>query len=202
MGPDAKRGTRIANHSYGLTPPSSLDAAGNPGVPNGLHLQTLYLDWAAVNQNILHVISGDENTWANASRQRANGVNGPLPRTDTLIIDAYNSLVVGATQQRAANGRFDEVSNWSNPKPSSRCTWVEDRRRRPRRGQLPVHAPPDERRRHGLHRAGAHCSTSSRPTTALTRSSPVRQTWGPASTPTCQRWSIARPPAHPRRWFL
>jgi len=110
-------GVTVVNHSYGLTPADSLDAAGNNGVPNGNHLQVLYFDWSAVHNDLLHVIAGDENFWRNASIW---ALPSPQPRTDTLIIDNFNGIVVGATQQRRAFNptidpdRFDEVSNWSN----------------------------------------------------------------------------------------
>jgi hypothetical protein len=105
-------GVRVVNHSYGLFVEDSLDSAGNNGSPNGLHLQTLYMDWSAVHHDVIHVIAGDENSW----RNNANALPppGPQRRRDVLGTDGYNSIVVGATQQRAAGGRFDEVSSFSN----------------------------------------------------------------------------------------
>ena len=108
---------KVINHSYGLTPTDSLDAAGNNGVPNGNHLQVLYFDWVAVQKDVLNVIAGDENFWRNSSFWAQPA---PVPRTDTLIVDNYNGIVVGSTQQTGAfnpgvdPNRFDEVSNWSN----------------------------------------------------------------------------------------
>lgn len=104
---------RFINHSYGLatagSPQLGFNYAAMPpatpnGQPNGNHLMTLYMDWSAVRRDILHVIAGDENTMQNP----------PLRRIDVLGIDGFNTIVVGATSQRVANGRFDEVANWSN----------------------------------------------------------------------------------------
>lgn len=105
------RSVRFFNNSYGLGVAASLDAAGNNGVLDGNHLQTLYFDWASTHHNMIPVVAGDESIF-----QRDSIWAQPAPETrNELGIDLYDGLVVGATGQRAgAAGRYDQVANFSN----------------------------------------------------------------------------------------
>jgi len=99
-------GTRIINMSYGevLDSLQYLPAGGPPPVPaaaqlDGNNLLSLYIDLATRADDMLFVIAGNEDTFN----------NNPI----SIPVDAFNGIVVGATTQRAAGGRFDQVTNFN-----------------------------------------------------------------------------------------
>src|SRR5262249_34532710 len=84
----AASGTSSINYSYGLTPFSG----------GGTSLASLGLDWLTTDRNVLNVFAGTE----------VGGGSGDVPG------DAYNGIVVGATQKNNA-GTFANIATFNVP---------------------------------------------------------------------------------------